>query len=182
MTRVAVVIASLGRRDILAALVDRLRGQTRPPEAICIAVSKQEDARAYSEAEGIEVLVSPIGSCAQRNRGIERVLPDADIIAFLDDDFVPASNYFERLVEFFAERPAAAGVTGVVVADGVTGPGLSMDEAIAAIAAQAPVSPENPEMLEERVSLYGCNMAFRREAIENVRFDERLPLYGWLED
>src|SRR5690606_30638203 len=29
---------------------------------------------------------------------------------------------------------------------------------------------------------YGCNMAFRRSAIEGVRFDERLPLYGWLED
>ena len=30
--------------------------------------------------------------------------------------------------------------------------------------------------------LYGCNMAYRRDAIAGHRFDERLPLYGWQED
>ena len=29
---------------------------------------------------------------------------------------------------------------------------------------------------------YGCNMAFRTAGIGSVRFDERLPLYGWQED
>ena len=29
---------------------------------------------------------------------------------------------------------------------------------------------------------YGCNMAFRTAEIGSVRFDERLPLYGWQED
>lgn len=182
MTRLAVVVASLGRRQILAALVDLLRGQTRPPDAICIVVSRPEDAPAVEEARPIDVIIAPIGSCAQRNAGIERVLPDADIVVFLDDDFVPAPDYIEQLVMFFEDHPSAAGATGLVVADGVTGPGLSMAEALAAISARAPISPENPETLEERVSLYGCNMAFRREAIETVRFDERLPLYGWLED
>ena len=31
-------------------------------------------------------------------------------------------------------------------------------------------------------SPYGCNMAFRMETIEGLHFDERLALYGWLED
>ena len=35
---------------------------------------------------------------------------------------------------------------------------------------------------EEHKSPYGCNMAFRSKAIEHLRFDERLVLYGWLED
>ena len=34
----------------------------------------------------------------------------------------------------------------------------------------------------EPYSPYGCNMAFRAEAIGETRFDERLVLYGWLED
>ena len=34
----------------------------------------------------------------------------------------------------------------------------------------------------ERYSPYGCNMAFRAEAIADLRFDERLVLYSWLED
>ena len=29
---------------------------------------------------------------------------------------------------------------------------------------------------------YGCNMAFRTAAIGSLRFDERLPLYGWQEE
>jgi GT2 family glycosyltransferase len=29
---------------------------------------------------------------------------------------------------------------------------------------------------------YGCNMAFRASAIRDLKFDERLPLYGWQED
>ena len=28
----------------------------------------------------------------------------------------------------------------------------------------------------------GCNMAFRYSALRNIHFDERLPLYAWLED
>ncbi len=31
-------------------------------------------------------------------------------------------------------------------------------------------------------ALYGCNMAFRVSAIGPLTFDERLVLYGWLED
>ena len=34
----------------------------------------------------------------------------------------------------------------------------------------------------EPYSPYGCNMAFRLSAIGSLRFDERLVLYGWLED
>ena len=34
----------------------------------------------------------------------------------------------------------------------------------------------------EPFSPYGCNMAFRAAAIRGRRFDERLVLYGWLED
>jgi hypothetical protein len=34
----------------------------------------------------------------------------------------------------------------------------------------------------EPYSPYGCNMAFRLASIGDLRFDERLVLYGWLED
>ena len=47
------------------------------------------------------------------------------------------------------------------------------------LAALGPVEPGAPI---EAFSPYGCNMAFRRAAIGTLRFDERLVLYGWLED
>jgi GT2 family glycosyltransferase len=34
----------------------------------------------------------------------------------------------------------------------------------------------------EHVGAYGCNMSVRVSAVGKLRFDERLPLYGWLED
>ncbi len=36
--------------------------------------------------------------------------------------------------------------------------------------------------MQDHKSPYGCNMAFRANAIEHITFDERLVLYGWLED
>jgi hypothetical protein len=42
--------------------------------------------------------------------------------------------------------------------------------------------PTNQHAVSERTDLYGCNMAFRMSAIKDLQFDERLVLYGWLED
>ena len=43
----------------------------------------------------------------------------------------------------------------------------------------------NSEVLHEAFAFgsnMGCNMAFRYSALRNLKFDERLPLYAWLED
>jgi GT2 family glycosyltransferase len=182
MTRIAVIIASLGRRDVVADLLDTLERQTRRADRIVVSVTKPEDAPKVAEGGGVEVLISPIGSCAQRNAGLDHLKDSADIIVFFDDDFIPASDYLEQLERFFDENPHAAGVTGNVLKDGVTGTGITLKEALQIIENHPAIAVDEEPFLEKRLSLYGCNMAFRREAIENLRFDERLPLYGWLED
>jgi hypothetical protein len=70
-------------------------------------------------------------------------------------------------------------MTGRMIADGIHNAGYSFDEAVALTIADKP-----PALVEEeeREVLYGCNMVFRGGAIGTVRFDEDLPLYGWLED
>ena len=45
--------------------------------------------------------------------------------------------------------------------------------------------PRRSDILHDSLAFggnMGCNMAFRFSALRNVRFDERLPLYAWLED
>ncbi len=180
-TNIAVIIASFGRRDYVCELNRRLARQTRPPDHICISVTTPGDAPAREDAGASEVVISPAGLCAQRNTGLDRVAGGADIIVFFDDDFVPAEDYLERLEAFFLENPDVAGATGLVLRDGVTGPGLTYEDADRAITAHAPV-PSSNWSRKGRTSLYGCNMAYRRNAIEGLRFDENLPLYGWLED
>ncbi len=181
MTRISIILASLGRREVLATLVEKLSCQTRRADPICIVVPGPDDAPPPQSLFGASVLYSPPGLCAQRNTGIDRVKPVSDIIVFFDDDFVPADDYLERLEDLFKRNPLIAGATGRVLRDGVTGPGLTFEEAESAIALDC-MAPEAPETIEQRISLYGCNMAFRTSAIGDERFDERLPLYGWLED
>ena len=144
-------------------------------------MTKPEDAPTQADAGAAEVVLSPIGLCAQRNRGLEHIGNDADIITFFDDDFVPTPDYLEQLEHYFGDHPDIAGVTGLVLADGVTGPGLTFDDADRTIAGHT-TTPLNEATRVDQPSLYGCNMSYRREALEDLRFDETLPLYGWLED
>jgi len=180
-TRIAIIIASLGRCDVVREVTRRLAAQTRPPDKICLCVTKTEDAPPPEDADGADIILSPIGSCAQRNAGINHIGNAADIIVFFDDDFVPAPNYIAQLEAYFAANPEIAGVTGHVLRDGVKGLGLTFDEADETISAYRAPAPEKASQ-QSRPSLYGCNMSFRRAALDGVRFDETLPLYGWLED
>lgn len=179
--RIAVVIASYGRPAIVTEINRRLAAQTRPPDSVCICVARQEDAPGPGDAGAADIIMAPRGSCAQRNYGLDHVGDKADLITFFDDDFVPADNYLERLEALFAKHPEIAGATGHVLRDGIHGSGFDFDDADRAIAAHDPVSPAQ-WTIRSREGLYGCNMTFRHTAIENIRFDETLPLYGWLED
>jgi GT2 family glycosyltransferase len=69
-----------------------------------------------------------------------------------------------------------------VIADGIIGPGLSIERALGYLNADSLTKPD--EALLEVYNGYGCNMAIRVSAAKagNVEFDENLPLYGWLED
>jgi GT2 family glycosyltransferase len=110
---------------------------------------------------------------------LRRLPSDADYVAFFDDDFVPDSEWLEACARIFEIDPAVACVTGQVLIDGILGPGLSFEQGETALR-DAPRRPADWRI--EGYSPYGCNMAFRVSAIAGLRFDERLPLYGWLED
>ena len=180
-TRIAVVIPSLGRPAIVGETVRRFLKQTRPPEKIFVCITTPEDSPSFEGEPLVEVIMSPKGLTTQRNMGLDQVNGDADIIGFFDDDFVPAPNYVEQLEAFLQINPDVAGLTGKVLRDGVKGLGLSFEEADEAIRSYA-TPPVDKCEIKPQQSLYGCNMIFRREAIAGLRFDETLPLYGWLED
>lgn len=176
---ISIVVATFGRREDAEDLMADLQRQTRPADRVVFSVVRKEDA---PDSDAAEVLVSEKqGSCVQRNVGLRAVRDDSDIVLFLDDDFVPHEDYLKELESVFSREPDIVGVTGYVVADGVTGRGLEREEALSMVAAGAEEAASRAEF-EPRWSLYGCNMAFRLTALEGLEFDERLPLYGWLED
>ena len=177
--RLALIVASRGRPDCLARVAERLPLQTRAPDRVIFSVAEPADLPAALPV-GIETVTGAPGLAAQRNRGLERVLGAADLVAFFDDDFVPSCHALEGIQRLFLACPDVVGATGHVLADGVTSAGIPLAEAERLV--DAIDGPGDLRPRRDLDGLYGCNMAFRGAAIGALRFDERLPLYGWQED
>lgn len=179
MTRLAIVIATLGRPMVLRSVLDQFDHQTRRADRVIVsAVSPADTLGAELSPTRPEILYGTKGTCAQRNRGMAAVENDADVLLFLDDDFVPANDYFAQLVDLFEREPDLVGATGRVIADGVKTAGYTFEEALRFLADDVRPAPAALPC----VALYGCNMAIRMGMAAGISFDERLPFYGWLED
>jgi GT2 family glycosyltransferase len=182
--KVAVGIATAGRREVLSETLRELSKQTRQPE--CVFVCPASDIDFDSEAAAalpypLIVVRGARGLCAQRNAIIDKAC-SFDLLVFFDDDFFAAPTYLQEAEKCFVARPEVTCATGYVIADGIKGPGLDFTTARAAIADHRPRF--DTDFLEDRYNAYGCNMALRLAPIyaHGLRFDENLPLYGWLED
>ncbi|MDM0113963.1 glycosyltransferase [Variovorax sp. J22R133] len=181
--KIAIAIATAGRRELLADTVRFLARQSRPADELLICPARPEDLEPAC-LEGFpsptRIVSGPIGLPAQRNALIDAT--DADVIVFFDDDFLPADDYLKEIENLFNVQVDVVVATGKVLADGILGPGLSYEEGAHFLAQAVPDSA--PSSLSPTYNAYGCNMAIRLAPVrlQNYRFDERLPLYGWLED
>ena len=177
--RVAIGIATSGRPEILGETLRELERQTVPPDRTIIARASAADTAGLAQAPHAEFLTAPPGSSCLRN-AILAAVDDCDILLLFDDDFLPAATYVQAVLEVFATNPDILVTTGHVLADGARGPGLSVAAGRAILNAvdkvQTAVTPT--------FNGYGCNMALRLNVVRAhcLRFDERLPLYGWYED
>lgn len=181
--RIAVAIATAGRRDVLTETVRVMMGQERRPDDFLICPAKPADADEAALRQivpGLKMIAGPVGLPHQRNALMAAT--DADIVMFFDDDFLPAPDFLAETVRLFVENPDMVMVTGKVLADGAPGAGLGMREGLDRLAAAGP--NRAADTLEPVYNGYGCNMAVRLEPVRRhgLAFDEKLPLYAWLED
>ena len=176
---VEVVFATRGRASIVAEGVKALDRQVLPPCAITLSCNAFADAGDLAGRSDIRVLVGGEGLAHQRNQALQDPAPGTEIVVFFDDDFLPHAAWIEAVERRFRIDENVVAITGNVVADGIKGPGFSFEQA-AAILDEREGRRSDPDL--EAYSPYGCNMAFRRSAIAGLAFDERLVLYGWLED
>lgn len=175
--RIAVGIATRGRPGFLRLVVERLRRQTLRPAALLVAYVEPGDVAGLSEAADVVLIPCEAGLTRQRNAILDRLPAEAEFVAFFDDDFLPHPQWLQCALAAFDAAPDIVGLTGKVVANGVSCGEIAPEEALALLAAAEP-----SERVEDGVSPYGCNMAFRCSSLGVLRFDERLPLYAWLED
>jgi GT2 family glycosyltransferase len=176
----AVLIATVGRPEITADLVASLFAQSRPPDRVVCVGAEASDIAAIAPRAEVIAFVGRRGSAHQRNDAL-RQAGACGTIVFFDDDFVPSRFWLERVKALFRANPGLACLTGEVLVDGNFSPGIPVAEARARVAARDAEGRASDEV-DPRFGPYGCNMAFRGAAIRDLRFDERLPLYAWLED
>jgi glycosyltransferase involved in cell wall biosynthesis len=178
--RVAVIVATRGRPEIVGASVRYLlEKQSLKPVQTIVSCVMESDAGDLRNVEGVTVVTGPAGSSTQRNLGLSLLADDIDVVAFFDDDFVADKDWLAVAAATFLDERDVVGFTGDVLIDDIKGTGLKFDEAVRVVESDR---SRNPRQWIEPFSPYGCNMAFRASAIGDVRFDERLVLYGWLED
>ncbi|HEV7306261.1 glycosyltransferase family 2 protein [Ensifer sp.] len=181
---IVVGIATAGRREVLSQTLQHLMRQTRLPDAILVCPSAPDDideARLGALSVDVRVIKGNKGSSAQRNAVLDHATT-ADLIVFFDDDFLPRHDFLAETERLFAREADIVVATGMVLADGIHGPGISVADAQAILDGDA--GPAADDQITPAFNAYGCNMVFRQSAIaaERTRFDERLPLYGWQED
>ena len=180
--RIGVCIATLGRSLEVTQALDALEKQTFRPAKIVVSGTSQEDVGSAIERQDVSFLFGAPGLCAQRNRAINSIVDECDVIVFFDDDYIPSRFAIEGIIKLFSENSRLAGATGLLLADGINSAGISHRDAVAMLAEYD--AREHPPYQSKSfwIGLYGCNMAFRTALIRNERFDERLAIYGWQED
>jgi GT2 family glycosyltransferase len=181
--KIAIGIATTGRRDVLADAIGFFSRQTRLADELIVCPARADDVdmpRLTEYGAPVRVIPGPVGLPKQRNVILDNT--DADIVVFFDDDYLPAEDFLEEIQAQFLANPDLAVLTGNVLVDGAHGPGLTFDEGAEILARAHP--PQKPFAVYPAYGAYGCNMAVRRKLAmaHDIRFDENLPLYGWWED
>jgi GT2 family glycosyltransferase len=177
--KTAVIISSVNRPQVLHETVAAIGRQSVSPMAIILSLC---DARSVLpetlHLPAVTIVQGQQGLTRQRNAGLSAVPSAAEYVLFLDDDTELAPNYLESMERLFDSRADLAVASGVFAMDGlrVARP-LSREEAVTAVK-RHPL--EHGTEAAEGIS--GCNIFVRRQVVERLRFDERLPQCGWLED
>ncbi len=114
------IICTYRRPAEMRRLLESLVEQTRRPDDILVIDGSPDDETAHAIAtcdagapvRYVRVPPEERGLTRQRNRGIAET--DArsprDIVAFLDDDTIPAPTYFAEVLACFERHPEAVGV------------------------------------------------------------------------
>lgn len=183
--RLVVVIPTIGRKALLPDVLKLFKEQERLPDEIIVSAPDESHVPDFQlDKVRITYVLGKKGLCAQRNQALDEALKRSDLITFFDDDFLPAKSYLARLEKAFQDNPDWVVIRGEAVYDGATGPGYSFEEGLWLLHEWERSDQMLPPLLQvnDHIGAYGCNMSIRSETIGELRFDEKLPLYGWQED
>jgi succinoglycan biosynthesis protein ExoA len=196
----SVVICTKDRPQMLRACLQSLQHQTRRPEEIVVV-----DASATPARDVVDRLAKTMRGCRvtlkssvpglprQRNLGARATT--GSVVVYLDDDVVLDPGYLAAIGRVYEDDPTGqiGGVGGAQVPDPTPREGFLRRMACRLFLLDTygrgvlkrsgrPDHAFSPRSRLEVELLSGCNMAYRREVLEALRFDERLDGYALGED
>ena len=138
--KIALAIATTDRPKVVGETLRRLARQTRPPDQILVVGAAESDFPA-ERLPGVTYISSAKGLTRQRNRALDLLQADFDLITFIDDDFIPTRDFFSGIERLMTEHPEVLAVSGHIIADGILTAGLTFAEADRIIAAYEAKGP-----------------------------------------
>lgn len=181
---VSVIVCTVNRPMVLHDTILSVKQQHLLPKQIIIASPSADHILPETLAlDGVEYVRTSLGLCKQRNQALDAVQPETDLVVFLDDDIELGSRYLLEMERLFRMHPEILIASGRMLHDGGRSGRIDRAEARRQCRLYDESNASNaPLLLKDVDSGYGCNMAIRFSRIGACRFDERLPLYAWLED
>jgi GT2 family glycosyltransferase len=190
---ITVSVCTRNRPELLARCLQSIReavavaGVEVDPSVLVVDNASDDDRpAAVARSQGVEVVREPVpGLDVARNRAV--VTSHGDVVAFVDDDVVVEPTWLRTLARTFAAHPDAVAVTGGVTALTVAADAQATFEGCGGFFKGWLAGPldraERPDLPFDPSIGVGCNMAFRRAALEQAGpFDEALdtgpPLAG----
>jgi glycosyltransferase involved in cell wall biosynthesis len=170
----------------IRASVDAAGAEVDATVLVVDNASDDDGPAAVARSLGVDVVREPVpGLDVARNRAV--ATSHTEVVAFVDDDVVVETTWLRTLARTFAAHPEAVCVTGGVTAFSLAAEAQATFEGCGGFFKgwrAGPLDPvERPDLPFDPSIGVGCNMAFRRAALDAVGpFDEALdtgpPLAG----
>jgi GT2 family glycosyltransferase len=110
--KIAIVIPTIGRCDELRKMLQSLAQQTRLPDQVVLVDEAGEGNTLAREFPALHISVTTFqrgSASAKRNRGVECVASEIELIGFMDDDIVLEPQAVEVMLDFWKNAPEDTG-------------------------------------------------------------------------
>lgn len=191
MIKVVVIVPTAGRPGVLVDLVRQIGESVTNVDGVqfdvagIVVAPTLEDLGSVQLPSGWTAITGSRGLTRQRNLALDNMGFSPDFVFYFDDDAIPREDYLSNALRVFLRSQSIVGITGNVIIDGAKeGVEYSSAEALSALAESVRINPFDDSSMVELPfpAMYGCNFGVRWSSVRDLRFDEHLPLYSWLED
>lgn len=181
---ISIIIPTYKRVEALHKCLEGIRRQTRYPDEIIIIIRNTDhQTLQHLSLMNIKyvkmVLIEQTGVIAALNAGTQT--STGTIVVLTDDDTVPHADWLEKLEHHYLSKPDIGGVGGRDVVHFRGTPIPAGKRQVGIIKPYGRIIGNHHigigEVREVDI-LKGANMSFRREAIQGLRFDEKLKGTG----